>query len=258
MSFNLNYTQTGSGSPLVFQHGLGANISQSKKLLETVESIRLISLDCPGHGASPLSKDQKASFNFYAEEVIRLLDFLKIEKAIFGGISMGAGISLNIAIRFPERVNGLVLVRPAWLSKGMPDNLKILLKAADLIPEKDGLQTFNELPDFQKIQKQVPNAAKSVLGVFANTQRKEIPLVLKQMIRDIPFSNFENIKTIQKPCLILANEDDPLHPFEMAEKIHQEIDESKLHKVTSRYINDPKHNKEVRSLINMFVQKQIA
>jgi len=252
MSFNQNYISQGKGTPIVFQHGLGSNIEQPKKLLKSLEGIQFISLDCPGHGKSPLI-DRSPSFDYYADEVIRLLDVLKIEKAYFGGISMGAGISLNIAIRYPDRVKGLILVRPAWLDQPSPDNLKILLKAAELIPSSNGQKEFEQIPDFQNIKNSIPNAAKSIFGVFSNTQRPEIPQVLKRMINNVPFSNLEKIKTIQKPCIILANEDDPLHPFGMAEEIHQRISGSKLYKVTSRYLDDPMHNKEVRDLIKKFI-----
>ncbi len=252
MSFNLNYAVEGKGTPIVFQHGLGSNIEQPKKLLKGLEGIQLVSLDCPGHGESALF-DNTPSFDYYTDEVIRLLDFLKIEKAIFGGISMGAGISMNIALRYPERVKGLILVRPAWLDQTSPENLQILLKAAELIPFSNGQKEFEQIPAFQSIKELLPNVATSILGVFSNSQRPEIPIVLKQMVNDVPFSNLKKIKTIQKPCIILANEDDPLHPFEMAEVIHQEIQNSELHKVTSRYIDDPKHNQEVKAIIKSFI-----
>jgi pimeloyl-ACP methyl ester carboxylesterase len=34
---------------------------------------------------------------------------------------MGAGVALNVAARYPERVAGSVLARPAWLDRSMPD-----------------------------------------------------------------------------------------------------------------------------------------
>jgi len=58
---------------------------------------------------------------------------------------------------------------------------------------------------------------------------------------------------IEKPCLIIGSEDDPLHPFRMAEIIHENIRESTIHKVISRYINNPKHISQVRKHVNKFI-----
>lgn len=255
MSFDLNYHSQGNGIPLVFQHGLGSNIDQVKKLLHDIEGLHVISLDCPGHGKSLLKEEKVPSFDFYADEVIRLLAHLKIEKAFFGGISMGAGISTNIALRYPNSVNGLILVRPAWLDQMAPKNLEILLDAAELIPKESGKEEFKKSDDFLAIKRTLPNAAESILGVFANTQCAEFPFVLKKMVNSTPFPNLENLKKIKKPSIILASEDDPLHPFEMAENIHQNIKESEIHKVSSRYINDSKHTTEIKTLIKLFMTK---
>ena len=49
-----------------------------------------------------------------------MLNHLGLTRAVVGGISMGAGMALNAATRYPERVAGLVLARPAWLDRPMP------------------------------------------------------------------------------------------------------------------------------------------
>ena len=122
---------------------------------------------------------------------------------------MGAGIALNMAIRYPEKVEGLVLVRPAWLDSRKPENLAILIEAAQHIGRENGEQLFRQREDFQAIQSFVPNAAKSVLGVFAETQRPEISKVLECMVNDCPFDSFKELKNIDQPCLIIGNEEGP-------------------------------------------------
>ena len=254
MHYELNYINEGNGIPIVLQHGLGSNVAQSKKLLGDLSDIQLIALDCPGHGASPYPADRSPSFDYYVEEVIRLVDRLGVEQAYFGGISMGSGIAVNVALAFPERVKGLILVRPAWLDTPTPDNLKILLDAAKYIPKADGQAAFEQLSAFRQIKNKLPTAAQSVLGVFADTQQKEIPQVLTHLVNDAPFPSLKKIQTITQPCIILANDDDPLHPFEMAQVIHQHINGSTLHKVTSRYIDDNQHRIEVQKIVSNFLQ----
>ncbi len=42
-----------------------------------------------------------------------------------GGISLGAAVAVNVALRHPGRVLGLVLVRPAWIDRPLPENVAL-------------------------------------------------------------------------------------------------------------------------------------
>jgi len=252
MNLNLNYISQGHGIPLVFQHGLTANIKQVETLLDNMEEICLLSIDCPGHGSAGLPDDYIPSFDHYSDEVIRFLDQQGIKQAIFGGISMGSGIAVNIVLRYPNRVKALMLVRPAWLDYPYPENLKILLPATEFLNNPGGEERFRQLQQFKDIT--LPAVAESILGVFSTDQQPGLAKVIRHMVGDRPFSDMEHLRKIKVPCLILANNDDPLHPYEMAEKIHQSIPRSVLTKLTSRYIADDLHRQEVRKAIRDFIQ----
>ena len=135
----------GEGVPLVFQHGLTANANQITKLLTPVVGVRVLTIDCPGHGLSILPEGYEPSFDRYADEVLRNLDRHNIDNAVFGGLSMGSGIAMNIAIRYPERVMGLVLLRPAWLDQSKPKNLDILIEALPYLNRAGGQEEFEKL-----------------------------------------------------------------------------------------------------------------
>lgn len=258
MNFPSNYISIGNGVPLLFQHGLTADSSQIGKLLGEIQGLQLMSVDCPGHGKSKLSGTYRVSFDTYAEEMIRFLDFMNINKAIVGGLSMGAGIAMNMSNRFIDRVLGLILLRPAWIDQRNPHNLQILLEAAELFQQEDGMERFKRSKEWQKINKALPAAAASILGVFADHQQAELPKVIRSMVGDSPLKNLESLSQIQKPCLIIGNEDDPLHPFEMSTKIHEKIKHSSLKKVISRYIDEHLHNEQVKNHIIEFYKNSVA
>ena len=247
------YQSSGRGTPFHFQHGLGSNLNQPQNLLSDLQGVQLISMDCPGHGNAPLSEDITPSFDYYADQVIALMNELGIKKAIFGGISMGAGISINIALRFPEKVKALVLIRPAWLDQKSPENITILSGITKWIGKENGQAMFEKNEVFQQIRSVLPNAANSILGVFSSSQRKEIPLVLESMVNDRPFSDLAALKQIRKPSLIIGNEDDPIHPFTMAEIIHRHIEGSQLEKVVSRYLDDALHRTQINQIVAKFI-----
>lgn len=257
MQPTINYKISGDGFPFIFQHGLGSNLDQAQSLLGGQKGVQLISMDCPGHGDTPLRLGNPPSFNFYADEVIRLMTHLKIEKAIFGGISMGAGISMNIALRYPDKVAGLVLVRPAWLDKGNPANLMILKAAAKFIGKRSDRAKFEKNNEYQHIKGHLRTAATSIMGVFSDTQQTAIPMVLKSMVSDAPFNELSDLAKIKQPCLVFGNDDDPLHPFEMAKVIQQNIKGSHLEKVTSRYLGNRPHKAEVNAAVTNFIKKII-
>ncbi len=72
-------------------------------------SYQTVVWDVRGHGLSSLPKGKVDSGDF-SKDLITLLDHLNIEKAILCGLSMGGHISLQTAIRYPERVEALILI----------------------------------------------------------------------------------------------------------------------------------------------------
>lgn len=254
MSFKYNSFAEGEGPALIFQHGLTANINQIIGLLGGLEGVALSGIDCPGHGLSQLN-NFTPSFNNYADQVVDYMNYLDLENAIIGGLSMGSGIALNICLRYPERVKALILHRPAWLDSIDPQNLMVLKEASPYIGKLDGSETFSSKDSYLKIKAELPSAAKSVMGIFADTQQADLPIVIDGMVGDKPFENIKKLREVNVPCLILANDDDPLHPFEMAEIINNNIKGSTLKKLTSRYIDGDLHRGQVRDNILNFIQQ---
>lgn len=96
-----------SGRNFVFQHGLGDDVSQPAGVFSPPPGIRLLSVDCRGYGETyPLGGARKLSFSCFADDVAALMDRPGFECAVVGGISMAAGVALNLASRYPRRVAG--------------------------------------------------------------------------------------------------------------------------------------------------------
>jgi pimeloyl-ACP methyl ester carboxylesterase len=64
---------------------------------------RVILPDLPGFGASP-ALSEPASMSRYADELMALLDHLRIETAVIGGMSMGGYVLLDLVARYPQRL----------------------------------------------------------------------------------------------------------------------------------------------------------
>jgi pimeloyl-ACP methyl ester carboxylesterase len=112
----VNAIDLGEGDPMVFIHGLsGAWVNWLENLPHFARSHRVIAMDLPGFGHSPMPRE-KISIAGYGRIVDKLLDTLGIERAVIVGNSMGGFIGAEIAIQFSTRVEKLVLISAAGIS----------------------------------------------------------------------------------------------------------------------------------------------
>ncbi len=118
----IRYTDEGSGPPVVLIHGYLAsgdlNWRTSAVVSLLAKDFRVITLDNRGHGKS----DKPTSPDDYGvnmvQDVLRLLDHLKIAKAHFVGYSMGGMITMKLATLAPDRMLSAVVGGMGWIKKG--------------------------------------------------------------------------------------------------------------------------------------------
>ena len=110
----IRYLDAGRGVPVIFLHGLGASIYTWRNNLAPVESagFRVIAFDNRGFGSSG-KPPTGYSNEEYAHLVTALMDSLELPDAVLVGHSMGGAIAAEVAISFPTRVRGLVLIDAA-------------------------------------------------------------------------------------------------------------------------------------------------
>ena len=114
----IHYEVHGDGPPLVLLHG-GVDPSETfgAPLAAMAKTHKVIAIHLRGHGFSTDS-DEPWSTEAMADDVAAVLQQLGIGKARFMGYSLGAGVSLQVAIRHPELVEKLVAVSVAFRADG--------------------------------------------------------------------------------------------------------------------------------------------
>jgi pimeloyl-ACP methyl ester carboxylesterase len=111
-----NLVDVGDGPPLVFVHGLsGSWQNWLENIPAFMDDHRVIAVDLPGFGKSPMPRE-KITISGYGKWLDKLFDALEIEAAAVVGNSMGGFVAAETAIKFPHRVERLVLVSAAGLS----------------------------------------------------------------------------------------------------------------------------------------------
>ncbi|CAA9513173.1 MAG: hypothetical protein AVDCRST_MAG85-2456 [uncultured Solirubrobacteraceae bacterium] len=132
-----NVLDVGSGPPLVFVHGLsGSWQNWLENIPAFMDSHRVIAMDLPGFGESPMPRE-KITISGYGRWLDSLLEALDIEAAAVVGNSMGGFIAAETAIKFPHRIERLVLVSAAGLTveKQRNDGLLRVLEVTENISQ---------------------------------------------------------------------------------------------------------------------------
>jgi len=252
----------GDRLPFVFQHGLGADISQPMSFFGEDHPFRLISMDCRGHGKTvPLGDPQFLKFNSLTDDLTNLLDYLNLPKVVIGGISMGAGVALNFAVRHPERTRGLILSRVSWLTEPLPPNLTLFPKIAGLIRDHGAHQAkelFASTVEYQTALQSSPANAASWMLQFLRERADETFEILESIPNDVPTPDIASWRKIDLPTLILANGNDPQHPFEYGQVLAREIPGARFAEITAKAISGQKHVEDVRREILRFFGGDLA
>src|SRR3954447_23274516 len=113
-----NVCELGSGPPVLFVHGLGGSWQNwLENLVQTADAgYRAIAVDLPGFGRSELPVE-KVSISGYGRWIDALLTEMSVREPVaLVGNSMGGFIGAEVAIKFPQRVEQLVLVSAAGIS----------------------------------------------------------------------------------------------------------------------------------------------
>jgi pimeloyl-ACP methyl ester carboxylesterase len=110
----IHYVEAGQGRPIVFIHGLGAQLRQfSHPLFGRLDGeFRLVALDRPGSGYSVRARGAGAGVIEQARVVVRFMETLGLDRPLLVGHSLGGAVALAVAIEHPEAICGLALLSP--------------------------------------------------------------------------------------------------------------------------------------------------
>ena len=252
------FVEKGSGVPFIFQHGLGGSVDQIIKIYSPPPGVRLITFDFRGHGnTSPAAKDQY-NFKTSADDISALMDHLQIDKAIVGGISMGAGVALNFALRYPSKIIALFLSRPAWLDAPMEPQIREIYGTIATMLRKHGRvkgrQFFIVSDQYKKISEESLSTALSFAGQFNYGKAAETADKFECFPADAPANDRSEWEKISVPTLVLANKSDPVHPFKYGLEYAKNIPDAVFKQITPKSINEEEHNSNVQTYTDGFIK----
>jgi len=95
--------------PVVFIHGVGLDHQMWNNQVDYFNEFSILTYDLLGHGKTPYNKD-KLNLKDFSDQLLGILDHLKVEKINLVGFSLGSLIALDFCSHFQNKVEKLVLI----------------------------------------------------------------------------------------------------------------------------------------------------
>jgi pimeloyl-ACP methyl ester carboxylesterase len=193
------------------------------------EGNRVITLDPLGHGRSarPL-EPWRYSMASFAAQTLGLLDHLEVQRAIVGGTSLGANVTLELASRAPERLAGMVIEMPVL------DNAIAACGVAFtplLLALKFGAPAMRALAAASRIAERAPGVQGTLAEIALDWIAQDpepSAAVLSGILYGRVAPDHRERTTLRTPALVIGHQRDPLHPFSDAGMLASELPDARL------------------------------
>ncbi|HEX8286809.1 MAG TPA: alpha/beta hydrolase [Pyrinomonadaceae bacterium] len=222
----------GGEFPLVLLHAFPLSRKMWNGNIEAItdSGFRLILPDLPGFGQTPNSS-AATSIEEMAVDIAELLDSLKIEKAIIGGLSMGGYVALNLYRLFPEKFAGLILCdTTSSLDTEEKRNQRFeLIKKI----ETHGIQILIEkmLPNLigEHTKKSNRKLVARIEEMFAETNSVSVISALRAMAERKDHTDL--LDKINVPTVLIFGEEDQITNLHTARVMNEKINDSRLYTI---------------------------
>ena len=221
----------GAGTPLVFAHGLTGNRHAIRRQFESLaDRYRMVIFDQRGHcDSTPVTDPAFYDPHRMADDMCAVLDHLKIDRAIVGGESMGAATALLFALKHPQRVEKLLLTAPAFGDSFNPSR-QGLQEMGDNVKRLgiEGFLIFNAAERQRLGLKWPADVAEIVAGLLRSHDAASIATALRAVADWQLFTDLSEVAKLKCPVCVLAWENDPLHPFDLARRLATTLPNARL------------------------------
>ena len=225
----------GEGSPLIFAHGLTGNRHLIRRQLEALsDQYRVIIFDQRGHcHSTPVTDAALYEAERMAGDMGAVMDALGVERAVVGGESMGAATALLFALRSPERVTKLLLTGPAFGDSLNPGREQIHLMGSAI--REHGIDAFLSVSaERQSVEWGAPpEVIATISGMHRSHDPASLATACRTVIDWVILPDFSQLSQLDRPACVIAWENDPLHPVELAQRIVAALPDARLEMIPS-------------------------
>ena len=217
--------------PVVFIHGVGLTYEIWQPQLDFFKNYSNVSYDILGHGKSSLTK-KNISFDDFSDQLIELINELKIDKIHLVGFSIGSLIARNFAAKYNDRLQSLILLgsiykRSEQQQKTVNERFEQAKKELKL--SSQALKRWFT----DKYLENNPDTYKKISSILSANNMANFLKVYELFVRH---KNDEDFEKIYCKTLVMTGENDVGSTIEMSQKLNDLIENSEL-----RIIKGGKH-----------------
>lgn len=218
---------------MIFLHGFPFSHAMWTAQLNIISPFcHAIAYDIKGHGMSDVG-DGQYSIESHVDDLIGLLDLLKIERTVIVGLSMGGYITLRALQRNPERFRAAVLCDTRSESDTNEGRLRRFdgVKMVKLEGSKVFADNFVKAVFAPRSFEQNPTAIKLIHDIIEKTSPLSIAGTLLALASRTDTT--ESLRKIEVPTMILVGEKDALTPPDASRTMHEQIRGSEFHVISN-------------------------
>ena len=230
-------------TPLMFIHGVGLDHQMWDPQINSLKEFSTITYDLLGHGKTPYKKE-KLSLNDFSNQLIEILEHLKIDKIHLIGFSLGSLIALDFVSKMQNKVDKLILIGTTYkrsieerslvldrynqaklnkpiskqaLKRWFTDKyLKENPKTYDLfmnilnknsVDHKNFLKAYELFANHEDNIPLIQGISSKTLVMTGSNDPGSTPAMSKELVKDIPNSSYIEIKKGKHLCSIECADD---------------------------------------------------
>jgi pimeloyl-ACP methyl ester carboxylesterase len=257
--------EMGKGENIIFANGIAAPVYTWRKVMPVLsKNFHVYGLDYRGTGFSEKPKE-KYSIDVFSKQILDLMNYFNMKSAVLVGNSLGGEVSLNFAIKYPERVKALILIDTAGYQNNK-EFMKLLTRLSRCRFVGNILKRYTSKKFAEKIIEGALYNDKIIDKEMVNAYYKPMKTTgafdaFIELVKNLSYTEFDysKVKEITAPTLIIWGEEDKWIPVSDAYKFHKDIKNSKLIVLTNcGHAPQEEKPEEVSKLIGEFINERLC
>ena len=246
----LSYYDIGQGRLVLFQHGFSMDHRQVIEIWPDLDNIRLICLDVRGHGFTELAAPDTLTLQHTVRDLLALFEHLGQTPTIVGGISLGAAITMELTKHL--KIEQLIVCRPAFAPDSDTSHFNVFRRLRDIIqsePQDQWAESLEQQPEFQSLAETAPRNQETYRRFLEHPRLEELMIWMDAPETEVMTITGPELGQLSCRTDIIGQEQDALHPAQLARTLSRQIPHARLHYVASGVSSDDAYRASMQSTL---------
>lgn len=246
----LSYYDSGQGRLVLFQHGFSMDHRQVIEIWPNLDNIRLICLDVRGHGFTELATPHTLTLQHTVQDLLALFEHLGQTPTVMGGISLGAAITMELTKHL--EIEQLIVCRPAFAPDSDTSHFDVFRRLRDIMqsePQDQWAESLEQQTEFQSLAETAPRNQETYRRLLEHPRLEELMIWMDALETEVMTITGPELGQLSCRADIIGQEQDALHPAQLARSLSRQIPHARLHYVASGVSSDDAYRASMQSTL---------